>query len=267
MTRHTANDPTATNRPSPPPCAIELSIVIPAHDEQDNVADLVTEITQTIAEAGINLELVIVDDGSTDDTRQRLLKLSEQCPWLVVLTRDRPMGQSAAMYAGIQAARGHYIATLDADLQNDPADLLAMLDKLKSENADMVQGDRSRNRRDSLARRVSSTIGRTARALLLGDRVRDTGCSARVMKQHYAKQIPLLFRGMHRFIPVYVRMLGGNVIETAANHRPRAAGTTKYGVGVFSRGLAGLVDCLAVRWMIKRYRDPSAQPVKERKSC
>ena len=163
------------------------------------------------------------------------------------------------MYAGIRAAGGRYVATLDADLQNDPGDLPAMLTKLEESGADMVQGDRSANRRDNVVRRYGSIVGRKARAWLLGDAVRDTGCSARVMRAELAKQVPLQFRGMHRFIPVYIRIVGGEVLEMPANHRPRVAGQTKYGLGVLNRGIVGFFDLLSVRWMSKRYRNPAAE--------
>src|SRR5690606_21415774 len=118
---------------------------------------------------------------------------------------------------------------------------------------------RSASRRDSWLRRRASAVGRGARRLILGDAVRDTGCSARVLRTELARQIPLQYRGMHRFIPAYCARLGAKVIEYPVRHRPRAAGETKYGVGVLSRGAAGLVDCLVVRWMGRRLRDAGAQ--------
>jgi glycosyltransferase involved in cell wall biosynthesis len=176
-----------------------------------------------------------------------------------VLRREKPQGQSAAMYAGIQAARGAYVATLDADLQNDPADLPGMLAKLKETGADFVQGDRSRNRQDTFLRRRASWVGRTARGTLLGDPVRDTGCSARVLKADFAKKLPLMYKGMHRFFPAYAAILGAKVVEYPVTHRPRTAGETKYGVGVVTRGVGGLHDLFAVRWMARRLRDVSAR--------
>jgi dolichol-phosphate mannosyltransferase len=237
----------------------ELSIVIPALNEQDNVGPLVEQVDQAVRHAGVDAELIVVDDGSTDDTWPRLVTLARRHHWLRPLRRDRAQGQSAAMHAGIAAARGRFVATLDADLQNDPADLPAMLERLRRDEADLVQGDRSRNRRDNLIRRVGSLVGRKARRWALGDPVRDTGCSARVMRASYARRLPLQFKGMHRFIPAYCRMLGARVVEVPVSHRPRTAGQTKYGLGVLNRGTAGLVDLLAVRWMIGRYRDPRVE--------
>lgn len=236
----------------------ELSIVIPALNEEDNVRPLVEQVKIHVRDAGVDAELIIVDDGSTDQTLPRLKELCRTHPWVRVLHRDQPRGQSSAMYAGIQAARGKWIATLDADLQNDPADLPKMLAILRQGNADMVQGDRSRNRRDNIVRRCGSIVGRRARGLILDDPIRDTGCSARVVRADIAKQFPLMFKGMHRFMPVYARMLGARIVEMGVTHHPRAAGTTKYGFGVLNRGFAGFVDALAVRWMLKRYRDTRA---------
>jgi len=246
---------TATQEQSTP----DLSLVIPAHNEQDNLALLIEQIDLSLRQQGVDVELILVDDGSTDNTRQMTRALMADHPWVRLLTRDQCQGQSSAMYAGIQAARAPYTATLDADLQNDPADLLAMLKRVQAGDADLAQGDRSRARKDSAARRYASAVGRSARKLLLGDGVRDTGCSARVMRTELARQIPLQYKGMHRFVPVYIAALGGRIVEMPVNHRPRHAGVTKYGVGVFSRGFNGLIDCFAVRWMRNRLRKTTAQ--------
>lgn len=238
--------------------APELSIVVPALNEEDNVAPLVEEVQRHVLDAGIDAELIVVDDGSTDQTLPRLLELAKSRPWLRALHRDQPRGQSSAMYAGIQAARGRWIATLDADLQNDPADLPKMLEFVRRGDCDMVQGDRSHARRDNVVRRYGSIVGRRARGLILADPIRDTGCSARVVRADIAKQFPLMFKGMHRFMPVYARMLGARIVEMPVCHRPRVAGATKYGLGILNRGIAGFFDALAVRWMLKRYRDTHA---------
>jgi len=248
--------PPASAPPAPTPAnGWTLSIVVPALNEEDNVAELVAQIDQHVVRAVPGCELIVVDDGSTDQTLARLQALAASHPWLCVLHRPSPMGQSAAMGAGMAVARGPFIATLDADLQNDPADLPAMLQLLEEHQADLVQGDRSRDRRDSLVRRVGSIVGRLARRWMLGDPVRDTGCSARVMRSTYARRIPLQFRGMHRFIPAWVALMGGVVIEMDVRHRARVAGTTKYGMGVLTRGPAGLRDLFAMRWMRSRWRD------------
>jgi len=247
----------ATNQASTAP---ELSIVVPALNEEDNVGALIAQVQAAVIDAGISAELIVVDDGSTDQTLARLRELRDGRPWLRVLHRDTPQGQSAAMDAGIQQARGTFIATLDADLQNDPADLPAMLAVVRSGKADMAQGCRAR-RRDSAVRLFSSWVGRTARGLILGDKIRDTGCTTRVLRTELARQLPLQFHGMHRFMPAYARILGAKVIEVPVNHRLRAAGVAKY--GMWNRGWVGLIDCFAVRWMSRRYRDPAAPEQRE----
>jgi len=241
----------------PEEAPIELSVIAPAHNEQDNVVPLVEELVAVLDPLGIEYEVIVVDDGSTDSTRARLLELAPGQPRLRVLAMARtPVGrgngQSAAMHAAIRASRGRLIAMLDADRQNDPADLPEMLRRLESEGADVVQGDRTANRRDTLVRRVSSWVGRATRRLLLADTIRDTGCSLRVLRREVAEMLPLQFRGMHRFIPITARQLGHRVIEVPVRHRPRVAGSAKY--GIWNRALPGLIDCFAVRWMRARRR-------------
>lgn len=249
---------------------LALSVVAPAHNERDNVAALVEEVgkaapatAQALGGAPDSFEFVLVDDGSTDDTRTLALELAASRPWLRVITMTQTPpgkgnGQSAAFHAGFRAAHGRMIAVLDADLQNDPNDLPAMARLLREKNADMVQGDRSANRRDNAVRRVGSVVGRTFRRWILADTIRDTGCSLRLLKREIALAIPLQYKGMHRFIPVTARHLGYTVLEMPVTHRPRTAGETKYGMGITQRALPGLVDCFAVRWMRSRRRPVEA---------
>ncbi len=250
-----------------PTGVLDLSVVAPAHNEQDNVAALASQVFGALSGLrGLRFELLIVDDGSTDRTRQAVAVLMRDRPWLrciwVVNTpAGRGHGQSAAFYAGVRAARGRLVATMDADLQNDPADLPAMLELMRSAGADMVQGDRSHARRDNLVRRLGSAVGRWARGLILGDSVRDTGCSLRVMRREVALALPLEFRGMHRFIPISAIRLGFRVVEMPVRHRPRVAGVTKYGFGIAQRAVPGLIDCFAVRWMASRRRPTAASEV------
>ena len=243
---------------------LDLSIIAPAHNEQDNIDGLVADVQEAFWQADLTFELIVVDDGSTDATAQRLTDQSAQHDWLRAVTMldtppDRGHGQSAAFFVGIHAARGRLIALMDADRQNDPADLLRMIERLRTEQADMVQGDRTADRRDTFVRRVSSWVGRTFRRCLLGDTISDTGCSLRVMRRPIALQLPLQYAGMHRFIPVYARMLGATVIEMPVMHRPRVAGQAKYGVA--NRALVGLRDLFAVRWMRLRLRPTHCKPI------
>lgn len=243
---------------------IELTVLAPAHNERGNVERLADEIEAAIGPLGIAWEFLVVDDGSTDGTGEVVRAYAEARPWLrcVAMTETPPgkgNGQSAAFYAGIRAARGRLIAMLDADLQNDPADLPMMLEALAAEDADFVQGDRSAARRagDGPIRQFTSIIGRAFRRMLLGDTIRDTGCSLRVMRREIGLQLPLQFKGMHRFIPVTARQLGYTVIERDVGHRSRHAGETKYGMGVSKRAIPGLIDCFAVRWMRARRKPVS----------
>ncbi len=273
-----------------------LSIIAPAHNEEDNVPRLVEEVERA-ARAAVSratdlfpqvsaptdqpftqstdprngsvepFEFILVDDGSTDSTRRRAVELARSRPWLrvIAMTNTPPgkgNGQSAAFHAGFRACRGELVAVLDADLQNDPADLARMIELMHREHADMVQGDRSANRRDNLVRRVGSIVGRTFRRLILADTIRDTGCSLRLMKREIALRLPLEFRGVHRFIPVSARHMGYKVVEMPVTHRPRIAGETKYGMGVLTRALPGLIDCFAVRWMKHRRRPVTSEEIK-----
>lgn len=180
------------------------------------------------------------------------------------MTRTPPgkgNGQSAAFHAGFRAARGRLVAVLDADLQNDPADLPAMLKLMRDTDADFVQGDRSHARKDNVVRKVGSWVGRVFRRSLLGDTIRDTGCSLRLMTREIAVALPLEFRGMHRFIPVTARHLGYKVVEMPVRHRPRMAGVPKYGFGIMQRAIPGLIDLFAVRYMRNRRRPVAATEV------
>jgi len=248
---------------------IELSIIAPAHNEEDNIAGLLDDVKAAMADADVSYEMIIINDGSTDATADRLATALKQHDWLRVFTMiDTPPGQgngqSAAFHAGLRQARGELVALMDADRQNDPADLPAMITKLREAGADMVQGDRSHARKDTFIRRRTSGVGRWFRKTVLGDTIRDTGCSLRVFKRELGLALPLQYRGLHRFIPVYSRMLGYQVIEMPVHHRPRTAGEAKY--GIWNRALPGLLDLLAVRWMRSRLRPTRCNPLESSES-
>lgn len=246
---------------------VELSFVAPAHNEQDNVRQLVEEVGRAGAASGLGFEFVLVDDGSTDATAQRCLEMMPDRPWLrmIRMTRTPPGkggGQSAAFHAGFRAARGRLIAVMDADLQNDPGEIPQMLALMGQSGADMVQGDRSHARKDGPIRRWGSRVGRWFRRMILADTIRDTGCSLRVMTREVALSVPLEFKGVHRFIPVTARQQGFKVVEMPVHHRPRTAGETKYGMGITKRAIPGLIDCFAVRWMGNRRRPVASEEVR-----
>jgi len=244
---------------NPPISTIRLSVVAPAHNEEENIDELVKQVGEALVPTGIGFEFVIVDDGSTDATKDKVLAHQSTHPWVrCVSMTNTPKGsgngQSAAFHAGFRAARGELIAVLDADLQNDPADIPAMLTLLEESGADFVQGDRSaaRSQGDAKIRQIGSWVGRKFRLWVLGDTIRDTGCSLRVMKREIALALPLEFKGMHRFIPATARHLGYTVVEMPVSHRHRHAGTPKYGMGITKRALPGLIDLFAVRYMRNR---------------
>ena len=228
-----------------------LSVVVPFYNEADNVDPLHRELDAALAELPGGVEFVYVDDGSRDETPERLRALAKRDPRIRLVRLEPNSGQSAALEAGFRAARGEWTATLDGDLQNDPADIPRLLGL--TERFDVVNGVRV-DRRDTWVRKASSKVGNGFRNWVTNESVTDVGCSLRVMRTEYCKRVKL-FRGMHRFLPTLLRMEGATVTETPVSHRPRRHGTSKYGIG--NRALVGFMDVLAVRWMqsrVRRYR-------------
>jgi dolichol-phosphate mannosyltransferase len=223
-----------------------ISIIVPMFNEADNVLPLAREVGVAFAAQPRPFELVLVDDASTDTTWEIIRKAGETFPFIRGLRHLRNGGQSAALWTGIQATTSPIIATLDGDLQNDPADLVRMLGEL--ERVDFVCGMRL-NRQDTAVRRISSRIARWARKAVLSADFRDTGCAARVFKRSaLAGLFP--FNGLHRFLPVLVHGNGVQTLEMPVNHRPRVAGVSKY--GVWNRLGRGIYDLFAIGWYLKR---------------
>lgn len=218
-----------------------ISVVIPLYNEEDNVQDMQKEVAEALA--GQDYELVLVDDGSTDSTVQRV----QQGDRVRLLCFERNAGQSAAMHAGIHAARGAIVVTLDGDLQNDPKDIPALLAKL-SEGWDLVCGYRAK-RKDTTFKRLQSRIANFVRSRFIGDGVRDTGCTLKAMRVE-CREALLPFNGMHRFIPALIANMGFKVTEVPVNHRPRTRGVSKYGFG--NRALRATMDMFGVRWLNSR---------------
>lgn len=231
--------------PAPP-----LSVVVPLYNERDNLEPLCAEIERAL-DGRIDYELVLVDDGSSDGSDEVLAVLSRDRPRLRVVSHQRNLGQSAALCTGIRAARGELIATLDGDLQNDPADIPRLLAELRAAPAGverMIAGNRIR-RRDGWLRRVSSRVANAVRAAVLADGCPDTGCSLKLFRRERFLELPQ-FDHMHRFLPALFADRGVEVVNVAVGHRPRRAGRSKYGLG--NRLMVGIVDLLGVRWLIKR---------------
>jgi len=225
---------------------VMLSFVVPVYNEAENLERLCAEITATADSLGRPYEILFVDDGSRDDSLAIIRQLAKAYPPVRSLALEHNTGQSAALYAGFQAARGDVIITLDADLQNDPADIPAMLAYYGE--YDMVTGWRF-NRRDTWSKKIASRVGNFVRNRLTDETIRDTGCSLKIMRADMVKRIKM-FRGLHRFLPTLMRLEGARVIEVKVNHRPRLHGVSKY--SNLRRGVEGLQDVLAVRWMLKR---------------
>lgn len=218
-----------------------ISVVIPLYNEEGNIATLQQELRSALA--GIEHEVVFVDDGSQDATLARV----ERTPGVRVLEFERNSGQSAAMYAGIHAARGDVIVLLDGDLQNDPRDIPTMLAEIEK-GADLVCGYRA-TRKDTLSKRLTSRVANFVRSRFTKDGVRDTGCTLKAMRT-VCREALVPFYGMHRFIPALVKGMGYKLVEVPVNHRPRIAGVSKYGFG--NRALKATMDMFAVRWLLSR---------------
>lgn len=224
----------------------DISIVVPLFNESDNVAPLAQRIFAAFQNEPRRIELLLVDDASTDDTWQRILEMQRADRRIRALRHLKNSGQSASLWTGFKASRGNVIATLDGDLQNDPADIPALLAHLGT--YDMVCGVRTR-RMDNGLRRISSRIARSARKVVLGVDFQDTGCNLRVFKRSLLETMPA-FNGIHRFMPVLAHAAGASVKEVPVTHHPRVAGQSKY--GIWNRLGRGVYDLVGVRWYQKR---------------
>jgi glycosyltransferase involved in cell wall biosynthesis len=223
------------------PTSPALSVVVPVFNEEENMSILQSELRAALG--GIDHEIVFVDDGSTDRSVEKI----EPALNVRVLRFEKNTGQSAALYAGIRAARGGTIVMIDSDLQNDPADIPRLLAEI-SRGADLVCGYRAK-RKDTLTKRLTSRIANFVRSRFTKDYVRDTGCTLKAMRRECVDAL-VPFKGMHRFIPALIRGAGYRLVEIPVNHRPRRFGQTKYGFG--SRAVRATMDMFGVRWLLSR---------------
>lgn len=221
-----------------------VSIVVPLYNEEENVAALQRELTDTLKD--VDYEIIFVDDGSHDKTVTRIAP----DPRVRVLRFERNAGQSAALFAGLQAARGEVAVLLDGDLQNDPADIPRLLAEI-SRGADLVCGYRAQ-RKDTAVKRITSRVANFVRSRFTRDGVRDTGCTLKAMRRDCISTL-IPFKGMHRFIPALVKGAGYRLVEIPVNHRPRRFGESKYGLG--NRAVRATVDMFGVRWLLSRRLD------------
>lgn len=225
--------------------AVDVSLVVPVYNERENLPLLLEEIGAALGGQRRSYEVVAVDDGSTDGSFDTLKVLKRDHPELHIVAFAANAGQTAAFAAGFRVARGRVIVTLDADLQNDPADVATLVDELERSGATAVVGYRV-NRQDSGWKRLQSGIANGVRNRINHETIRDTGCSLKAFRAEAARALPL-FDGMHRFLPTLIKLQGGTVAEVAVRHRPRRYGRTKY--GMWNRVFRSLADAIAVRWM------------------
>lgn len=219
----------------------QVSVVVPVYNEAENVSELQRELASALKE--ISHEILFVDDGSQDRTVDQIDRTSS----IRILEFEKNAGQSAAIYAGLMAARGHILVLIDGDLQNDPRDiprLLAEIDK----GADLVCGYRA-NRKDTWFKRIQSQIANSVRSRFTKDGVRDTGCTLKAMRRECVEAL-VPFRGMHRFIPALIKGFGYKITEIPVNHRARLHGFSKYSFG--NRALHATIDMFGVRWLLGR---------------
>jgi len=228
----------------------KLSVVVPVRNEQDNVAPLISEIDAALK--SFTHEIVYVNDGSTDETHARLQQLQTQYPQLRIVRHASSCGQSTAVRSGVKAAKYDWVATLDGDGQNDPADIPKLIDALE-EGVWLVGGNRRKSRRDTWIKRISSVIANGVRSWMLQDDTPDTGCGLKLFSKEAFLDLPY-FDHMHRFLPALIKRRGGLIVSVPVSHRPRTHGHSNY--GTIDRLLVGIVDLFGVAWLQRRSKLP-----------
>jgi glycosyltransferase involved in cell wall biosynthesis len=218
-----------------------VSVIVPVFNEEENIPVLQSELKAALS--GLNYEIIFVDDGSSDATAMHITPDGR----VRLMRFEKNAGQSAAMFAGLHAARGAVAVLIDGDLQNDPADIPRLLAEIER-GADLVCGYRA-HRKDTLVKRLTSRIANFVRSRFTKDGVRDTGCTLKAMRQECIGAL-VSFKGMHRFIPALIKGAGYRLVEIPVNHRPRKFGQSKYGLG--NRALRATVDMFGVRWLLTR---------------
>lgn len=236
--------------------SLKLSVVIPLYNEADNIAPLFAALDAALS--NITHEIVFVDDASSDGTAEAIMQMKRDNVQLIIFEQNA--GQSAALHAGIAAARGEYIATIDGDLQNDPADIPLMLERLEKERADIIIGWRKHRKDNIWLRTLPSQIFNQLIRWCTGSRAHDHGCSSKLMRASLAKQLNI-YGGLHRFIPILAMLHGARIIEIPVRHHPRSTGVSKYGASRLfkaSRDLLLMVYLLNPQlwfreWVIRGY--------------
>ncbi|RFF29507.1 glycosyltransferase family 2 protein [Wenzhouxiangella sediminis] len=232
---------------------MDVSIIIPARDESGNLPGLLDEIDAAMKPLGLQHEILVVDDGSEDDTWSVLSERAAVDSSLHPIRHRKSAGQSTSLWQAAQLAKGRWLATLDGDGQNDPADLPRLLQHATEGKLEMVAGHRT-TRRDTWFKRLSSKIANGVRSRLLRDNTPDTGCGLKVIRRDAFLRLPY-FDHMHRYLPALIQFQGGRCESVPVNHRPRGAGESHYGLN--NRLWAGLLDLMGVMWLRKRCRLPA----------
>jgi dolichol-phosphate mannosyltransferase len=240
---------------------MEISIVIPAYNEADSLPILIREITDAVTRLPVR-EILVIDDASSDNSREVLADLRKNFPLLRTLRHTRRSGQSTALWTGVRFARGELIVTMDGDGQNDPSDIPLLFTEYsrytESAPQTLVAGQR-RKRHDDAIRRLSSRIANGARAAVLQDGVKDTGCSLKLFRKNDFLAMPF-FNHIHRFIPAMMKAHGAHIVLVDVGHRPRLRGVSKY--GLWDRLWVGIADIFGVRWLTSRLK-PGTEIVEE----
>jgi len=225
---------------------LDLSVVIPVYNEEENLPLLWPELRRVLEPLGLQFEVLFVDDGSRDRSAEIVRGFRDADPRVRLIRLKVNSGETAATDAGLKSARGRWLVTMDADLQNDPHDLpmlLAHLDQWDGVTGWRVQRD------DPFIRRASSRVANAIRNWVSDESVQDSGCTYRAFRRECLRSL-VLYRGFHRFVPTLLRMHGYRVLEVPVNHRPRRFGQSKYGIG--NRAVAAFKDLLVIRWMKDR---------------
>jgi dolichol-phosphate mannosyltransferase len=232
--------------------SVNFSVVVPVCNEAENVEPLAREIDAALNNRAY--EMIFVNDGSTDETAAILKKLKSSLPALRVLSHSFRSGQSAAVASGVRAARAPWVATLDGDGQNDPADIPRLIearDGPEGRGVQLFMGNRKASRKDTAFRKLQSSVANGVRSSLLGDGTPDTGCGIKLFSREVFLDLPR-FDHMHRFLPALFQRHGARVVSVPVSHRPRTRGTSKY--GMLNRLWVGIVDIGGVMWLRRRYK-------------
>ena len=232
--------------------SVDFSVVVPVCNEAENIEPLAREIDAALNNRAY--EMIFVNDGSTDETAAILKKLKSSLPALRVLSHSFRSGQSAAVASGVRAARAPWVATLDGDGQNDPADIPRLIearDGPEGRGVQLIMGNRKASRKDTAFRKLQSSVANGVRSSLLGDGTPDTGCGIKLFSREVFMDLPR-FDHMHRFLPALFQRHGARVVSVPVSHRPRTRGTSKY--GMLNRLWVGIVDIGGVMWLRRRYK-------------